>query len=184
MRENGFLETWSLSGPNLIHRVKIPSTVRMVCLAPNVSRIALPTARNGEVLFCDLTNLEIKTVLKTQPGQCFEGKFDLSGNWFAAVGDNGASIWDGLASERPKYIFNSGGMMIFDIAFNPVADQVALACDDKVMRIYSLKDGTQKVTIPCESGIMRVAYSQDGRQEIACVGNKDCHRDHIGFDRQ
>src|SRR3989442_4450259 len=73
------------------------------------------------------------------------------------------------AQERPPFLFPDG--IVFDIAFSKDGQTMAIACEDKAVRIYDWKSGKLRHTLSGhDQRVWATAFAPDGKTLAACTG--------------
>src|SRR3989449_8803313 len=71
--------------------------------------------------------------------------------------------------ERPPFLFPDG--IVFDIAFSKDGQTMAIACEDKAVRIYDWKSGKLRHTLSGhDQRVWATAFAPDGKTLAACTG--------------
>jgi RNA polymerase sigma factor (sigma-70 family) len=92
--------------------------------------------------------------------------FSANGKYVAAAGDKRVWIWD-AGTGRELRILNGHTAMLNGVAFSPDGKLIASAGADRMLCLWSMKDGNKVRDFPAtEQGFMSVAFSPNGKQLV------------------
>ncbi len=160
-----FFDTRDGKDLGALNNAKFKSPVWSVSFNKDGSKVAT-ASDDGHVRIWDVKSKELVSELEhTFPVRCAvfspDGKKIVSG-----TRDGTVTIWDAEAKEpvQLQSFKAHDGSIVMSVAFSPKGDLVATAGSDRMVRVWTVKDGKVYTNFPGHVGpVYAVAFSPDGK---------------------